>query len=151
MSIRVIPDLHKKYVRGTEKRAIVQFVQIFICHLTVAVVKGTGCICNKVYVSTRVIKHIYDKRPAEEFDFLIENVHLVIKYPDRIYKNKDGKRGSYCFVKNVKNTMCFCSIETVEKDGQPPMCEIVTFFRTSEAYLKNYELLWEWKVGDPSS
>lgn len=144
-------QLYKKHVRGTPKKAIVQFVQIFICHFTIAVVKGIDASCNKVYLNTRVIKHIYDKRTAEEFDFWVANLHIILKYPDKIYKNKDGKRGAYCFVKEINNYKCFCSLETTTKDDQPPICEVVTFFRTDENYLKSYELLWEWKGGTPSS
>jgi hypothetical protein len=86
----MIIGLHKKYIKGSEKNAIVQIVQAFMCNLTAAVVKGISCPSNKVYISTRVLKHVYDKRPAEEFDFLIENLHLIIKFPDLIFKNKSA-------------------------------------------------------------
>jgi hypothetical protein len=102
-------------------------------------------------VNTRAIKHAYDKRPAQEYDFLIQHLHQVIKYPDKIYKNKRGKRGSYCFIKQIKNELCFCSIEVLSKDGESEVCEVVTFFTTDESYLISYELLWEWKDGIPSS
>jgi len=145
----IFRSIYKKYIKGTDKKAIVQLVQVFVCHLTSSVSKGIKCGCNKVYISTRVIKHVYDKRSAEEFDFLIDNIHLVIKYPDKVYKNKNGKRGSFCFVKKIKNFKYFCSIETTKKDEQGPICEIVTFFRVDEDYLKNYKLLWEWKGDNP--
>ncbi len=145
--IDVVTYLYKKHIKGTEKGAVVQVVQVFLCSLTMAVIKGISCPCNKVHVSTRVLKHIYDKRPAEEFDFLISNIHLVVKYPDSVFKNKDGKRGEFCFVKELKNNKYLCSLEIIEKDGVI-FCEIATFFRVKNEYLKNYELLWEWKGGD---
>lgn len=148
---RIVHDLHERYVRGSEKKAIVQTVLAFVCHLGAPVVRGIGCPCTKLYVSTRVIKHIYDKRPAEEFDFLVNNVAYVAKYPDAVYKNRDAKRGGYCFVKEMGGCHYLCSVEVVEEDGIEKRCEIVTFFRISDGYLKNYELLWEWKVGGPSS
>lgn len=153
MSKKVIPELYEKYVKGTEKQAIVQDVQVILCNLTYAVNSGMGVLCNRVYISTRVLKHIYDKRPAEEFDFLLENVHSVVKYPKQIYLNKSGKKGNFCFVSDLKNKKYICSIE-VKKDENDnhSHCEIVTFFRIQkENYLENYELLWEWKGGKPSS
>lgn len=128
-----------------------QLISSLLCHLTVAVSKGLQIDISKVYINTRVIKHVYDKRPAEEFDFLLEHVLSVVKYPDKVYRNTTGKRGEFCFVKTVKNQKCLCSIETVMCDGQVQYFEVVTFFRTDEDYLKKYELLWEWKGGTPSS
>ena len=50
---------------------------------------GIDLSCNKVYLNTRVLKHLYDKRPAEEFDLMIETLIDVVKYPNKIYKNKN--------------------------------------------------------------
>ncbi len=102
-------------------------------------------------MSTRVLKHMYDKRPAEEFDLMTEVMFDVVKYPSKIYKNKDGKRGSFLFVKEVKNSKCLVSIETIHDKKAATHCEVATFFRTDDDYLANYELLWEWKGGTPSS
>ncbi len=142
-----ISYLCKKYIKGTEKKAIVQLVRVFLCGLTNAVLGGISFPSNRVYINTRVVKHVYDKKPAEEFDFLVNNTHLIVKYPDKIYKNRDGKRGEYCFVKDIKNQKYFCSIEIIQK-GNSPQLEVVTFYRIEEDYLKNYELLWEWKGGN---
>ena len=137
----VIPYVFKKYVKGTAKKAPVQLLQVFLCHLTVAVMKGVGIPCSKVYITTRVIKHIYDKRPAEEFDYCIETALSVVKYPSKIYKNKSGKRGSFCFVKEVKNSLCFVSIETFcDQEGKPTHCEVATFFRPAAGYLDSFKL-----------
>jgi hypothetical protein len=147
MIIELLSNLYAQYIKNTEKEAIVQLVSTFLCNLTASVAKGIDCPCIKVYISTRVIKHVYDKRPAEEFDFLLLNVHSVVKFPDRIYKNKSGKRGAYCFVKEIKNKKYLCSIEIITKESTS-QCEIVTFFRVRDDYLDSYELLWEWKGGD---
>lgn len=145
--IQIVPDLYEKHIKGTEKGALVQPVQAFLCNLTSAVIKGISSPCKKVHINTRVLKHTYDKRTAEEFYFLITSVHLVVKYPDVIFKNKSGKRGEFCFVKEINNQKCLCSLEIIEKENAT-FFEIATFFRTDDSYLKNYELLWEWKGGD---
>lgn len=141
-----IRGLAKKYVRGTEKKAIVQFVTILLCRLPATVVRAINLETDKVYVNARVIKHAYDKRPAEEFDALIADMFTIVKYPDKIYRNKAGKRGSLCFVKTIKNTLCLCSIESSMRE-ETTVLDVVTVFRTDEDYLARYELLWEWKGG----
>ncbi len=150
---RVIPELYEKYVRGTEKQAVVQNVVVLLCSMTAAVYVGTGMKCKRIYVSTRVLKHVYDKRPAEEFDFLLGNAHQILKYPDRVYKNRDAKKGDFCFVKKINNSLYLASIEVMKSNaGENSHCEVITFFRVQkESYLNGYELLWEWKVGEPSS
>ena len=88
-----------------------------------------------------MIKHLYDKKPAEEFDFIIDNLHKIIKYPNYIYKNKKEKRGDWCFVKKIKNELYISSLEREEE-----ILEIVTVFRIrKEKYLKNFKLLWSWE------
>lgn len=148
---KLIPELHERYIKGTDKGAVVQLIQALLCSLTLTVVKAIECSCRKVYINTRVIKHTYDKRISQEYDLLIENIYPIIKYPDKIYKNKDAKRGSFLFVKRIKNVECLCSVEIVEIEGNEPICEIATFFVPGEGYLDRYELLWEWKGGNPSS
>lgn len=151
--IRVVSELYEKYIRGSKKQAAVQNLLVLLCSMTNSVYAGTGMKCKRIYISTRVVKHVYDKRPAEEFDFLVDNVHQILKYPDRVFKNKDAKKGDLCFVKKIHNHLYLASVETM-KDliGRNTHCEVITFFRVQkESYLNGYELLWEWKVGEPSS
>ena len=148
----IVVHLFKNYIKGSSKKAIVQLVEVNLCHFTSAVIRGVGLPCNKVYLNTRVLKHLYDKRPAEEFDFMTENIINVVKYPNKIYKNKDGKRGSLCFIKEIKNSRYLVSLETIYDDKKTAThCEVATFFRVDEKYLASYELLWKWEDGTPPS
>ncbi len=142
--------LHTLYIQDTKPLAIVVEAEIYLCNLTMTVSK----ILNpgtpekmKVYVTTRMLKHLYDKKPAEEYDFVINNAHNVAKYPDDIYKNRDSKRGDYAFVKNINDEPWFCAIERNEEKFY-----IATCFRLrKESYLNNYTLIWSWKGDTPSS
>ncbi len=148
---KVILSLHIKHIQNTGKESIVQVVRAFLCHLTSLVKKEIGVISNNTYINTRVLKHVYDKRPAEEYDFLIQNVHTIVKYPDSIYKNKDSKKGDYCFIKLLKSKKYLCSLGVIN-DGEIKGLEVATFFRLNkENYLNNYELLWSWKDDKSSS
>jgi hypothetical protein len=49
-----------------------------------------------------MLKHLYDKKPAEECDVLIDIIHIIVKFPDIILENKSGKRGDRVFLKIYK-------------------------------------------------
>lgn len=148
--IKVVPDLHNRYVVNTSKGELVKEISAFLCNLTYAVSKGVGLNSYyKVYINTRMLKHCYDKRPAFEYDIIINNIHKIIRYPDKIYKNKQGKRGEYCFVKVIgKEEKYLCIVEKGER-----CLEIVTCYRIpKEKYLNNFLLVWSWRDDNiPSS
>ena len=141
--IEILNNLYQKYIKGTQPKIFVTYKVVVLCHLTNQVNKvildKSGL--SRVYISTKMIKHLYDKKPAEEFDFIIDNLHKIIKYPNYIYKNKKEKRGDWCFVKKIKNELYISSLEREEE-----ILEIVTVFRIrKEKYLENFELLWSWE------
>lgn len=126
------------------------------CELTRLVMKNGNFLAHKVYITTKVIKHWYDSKPAEEFEAIIKSVEAIVRFPEYIYENKAAKRGELCFVKTVKGIKYFCSIETTNEndpdDGKQGMNYVVTAFRLrKEKYLKDYKLLWSWKGDIPSS
>jgi hypothetical protein len=127
MSIPVIPILVDTYIRKTEKDSLVKLVHVHVCNLPNTVLADLRLISNRVYINTRTLKHIYDKRTAEEFDFLIDTVHLIISQPDSIYKNKNGARGEYCFVKVMRGAKYLCSLQTAKNSLNSNKNEIVTF------------------------
>jgi len=143
-------------VKNTASKQPVFEETVFVCNLTNEVKKVCGLDSSRAYLNTKILKHLYDKKPAEEFDFIIRNVHTITKYPDKIYKNRASKRGAFCLVKKLKGDLYFCSIEVAQEISLDGFAEnrnyIVTCFRLrNENYLKNYELLWSWKGGVPSS
>ena len=144
----ILERLHREYIRGIEKKAIVVDKRVLLCHITYAVRRGISLSSNNAYINTRVLKHLYDKRPAEEYDFIIHNLHKILRYPDCIYKNRQEKRGEYCLVKDIKNKKYLCSIEV----GELKEINTATAFRVADnKYLEKYELLWSWKDDAPSS
>ncbi len=152
-----LSQLHDEYIKGTEPKALVSVQTIHLCTLTKIVKKGINASNYKVYFSTRCLKHLYDKKVAEEYDFIVKNSHTAIKYPDSVYKNKPGsKRGNFLFTKEIKGSLLVVSLE-VNKEVEDICSEgnaVVTVFKLrqgKQSYLENCELLWSWKGGDPSS
>jgi len=134
-------------VKGTPEKAIVGDATITICHLTHQVMKGCSLANPKVHISARVLKHLYDKKPAEEFDTLVKHAWKIARFPNQVYANKNSKRGDLLFVRWIKCNLYACSIEIGDSE-----LAVVTLFRVrKERYLNNYRLIWSWKDGDPSS
>lgn len=150
----ILRALFERYIRGTKERTPVVLKTVFFCYLTRIVAEKLKQMESnieepKVFLTTTALKHCYDKRPAEEFDFILDNLDKIITYPNNIYKNKNEKRGQFCFVKNLRGDEYFCSLEF---DGNKKKMFFVTSFRLrKENYLKNYELLWSWEGGIPPS
>jgi len=167
MRKEILQEFFEKYIKGSPEKAVVADCKIFLCRLTNAVCLGIGVdkIVGRVYVTSRALKHLFDKKPAEEFFFLIDNLRKIVKYPDQIYKNKTSKRGEYCLVKMIGGSDYFCSIEIVkfppavfglselgtskyDENGETEEIQIATAFRLRDNnYIKTYTLLWSWENG----
>jgi len=133
------------------KKAIVQEKTMLLCNLTKAVMVGCGVDTNKVFVTTRVLKHLYDKRPAVEYSLILDHLHEVVKFPDDVYQNKSGKRGSMGFCKKIGEELLFSSLEKVTLEDGLKEIYVATAFETDVNYLKNCTLIWNWRGGVPSS
>ncbi|MBU1200105.1 hypothetical protein KJ953_01050 [Patescibacteria group bacterium] len=152
----ILKDTHEQFIEGSAKEAIVQDKTVYLCYLTNIVRKEIRTKVSKVYVTTRMLKHIYDKRPAEEYEYLINNLHTIVKYPDSIYCNLNSKRGDYCMVKKIGSYTYFSSIEILDKHVGNQISKsgvyVATAFRLyKENYLKKYNFVWSWKGDIPSS
>lgn len=148
----VVQKLFEKHIKNTKEKEIVTLESVYVCRLTISVLRVLCFDDAKVHVNTRTLKHLYDKKPAEEFDFIVCQLHRIVKYPDKIYKNKKSKRGDFIMVKRIEDGNYLCSIEEVFENEEIKKAYIVTAFRIrDEAYLRKYELLWSWKGGNPSS
>lgn len=156
MKKRDLYNLYKKHIENTEEKAVVVNIKILLCHISNSAKQGSKIDNPKIYITSRAVKHLYDKKPAEEFNFIINNLRDLAETPDAIYANKNSKRGSICLLKEINGKSYFCSVEiskTINDLGEEiEKNHIVTAFRLRDiAYLKDYKLLWSWKDGNPSS
>ena len=150
-----LKKLHKLYIKETEEKTPIILHTTLLCNLPNAVIKAINLRTSKVHITTRVLKHLYDSKPAEEYEFILNHLISIVMYPNQIYENRDGKRGGYAFVKSIKKIDYFCSFEinsNTEEEKIEEMNFVVTAFRIRKKnYLKNYKLLWSWKDDNPSS
>lgn len=140
-SLMTLEYIHRKYIRYTGEKALIQKKVFFLCSLYSSV-KNECLISNKsVSLSTVMLKHLYDKKPAEEYDKILLCIKDSVRHPEEIYKNKENKTGGFCFVKSFLNQKYF----TVLQESHAEQTNyIVTSFRIrKEQYLKGYEKIWE--------
>lgn len=141
---------HKKYVQSTTYKAIVPIALFHLCNLTRSVVKSIDFEVNNVYLSTRMLKHIYDKRTAEEYDFILNNLVKIVREPDAVCLNKSGRRGEFCLIKKIKDEDYLCSIEQYRslETSKYECIQIVTCFRVRGNYpLKQFQKIFSWEGG----
>ena len=144
-------SVFETHIKGTEKKAIVKDLTIKYCSLTQEVCRACNFSDDTVYITSRVLKKNYDKRTAEENDFILKYGKEVVCLPDDIYMNKDGKRGDYLFAKTTQGKLYVSSIEKASKID-PFGLYVASIFRVQKvSYLKSYSLIWSWKGGEPSS
>lgn len=144
-----IPTLHAEHIAGTNPENIVLEVEMVLCTPTKNTCLYIQDFDSKFYITTRSLKHMYDKRPAAEYDKVCEHMHSVVKYPDHIYVDKPGKRGNYCFRKRIDGIDYLVVVEH-NKEIKKLSC-VTGFFLRKESYLNNYDSLMSWEGGTPPS
>ncbi len=165
MAKKPLREFFEKHVDGTAEKMKVADVKLHLCNLTniVAVVLGLeNEKTHKVHITARALKHLYDKKPAEEFFQLLDGLDEVTRLPLHVYENKKGKRGAFCLVGEYGGAEYICAIEVVnaqflgEKDEfiqkNAIELQIATGFRNRDKnYLNKCTLLWSWRDGNPPS
>ncbi len=148
-NLAVIVD---RYIKNTPRKGYVKDLRIKLCDVPHKLKGKLKIKDERVYITTKSLKHLYDARAAEEFDFIISNIEVFILNPTRVYKNKEGKTGNLCFYKEVRNGAYFSILEATDN-----LTCVVSAYRLSDIvekrknYLAGYKLIWSWKVDLPSS
>jgi len=142
--------IHQKTIQYTIPNTLIKQQTLIICILTEKIANILSVQKQKIYITTKCLKHLYDKKPAAIYDFILLNLKLILKYPTYIYQNKPGKRANICFVKQIKGINFLCALEIVKRKKTKNF--VVTVFPLKkEGYLKGCALIWSWKDGTPSS
>jgi len=106
-----------KNIKGTAYKSVIINDMFILCSITEHISKLLLSNANKyqVKISSRCLKHLYDRKPAEEFIFLLDHLYEIVKNPMHVYFNKSEKRGTFGLVKNICGADYFCSVETTKK------------------------------------
>lgn len=140
--------LHKKHIALTPKDSIVIKRRSFIANIAEAI-QLNQLKSRRIYISTFCLKHLYDKRTALEYEYILHNLHIIFSNPDAIYKNLDGRIGSLVFHKNLKDGNYIGIIDLGKRKEQPNY--ILTSFRVEEDKLCKFQIVWKREAGPPPS
>lgn len=75
--------LHKLYIQGTEEKAPVVLQTVLLCNTTNAAMKAVNLTSPKIHITTKMLKHLYDSKPAEDFKYLSSLETTVITSLER--------------------------------------------------------------------
>jgi len=172
MQPNLVRQFFEKYIDGTAEKSLVPGAMLRVCNLTnvVAQVLGLPEGTHTVHLTTRALKHLYDKKPAEEFSCIIDGLDQITRYPSHIYANKAGKRGEHCLVGEYNGVAYICALEireaviaeevelfkvdSIEIDESITavtvrVCVATAFRIRDEKYLSKCTLLWSREDGNP--
>jgi hypothetical protein len=133
--------LYKKHVRGTAKDQSIPYERSYLCNLKNGPLKASGLPSKKIYISSFAVKHMYDKRITFEFETVLDNIHALLKYPDRVCENKPGskKRGDVALIKKIHDHHFVCLLENDEKMGD---ISVVTVHIIKPDDVPKFKTLW---------
>lgn len=149
---RKLDKIVDRFIKNTPRKGYVKDLRIKICQITHKLKSRIKAKSLNVYITTKSLKHMYDQRSAQEFDFIVSNIEKVVTNPHRIYKDKEGKTGNVCIYYEKNLNYYFIVIETNTTGNY-----VVSGYRLStieekrKNYLAGYRLLWSWKGDLPSS
>jgi len=150
MNSELLNYFFTKYIAKTPCKSIVPDRRLFVCQLQTNITDACGInyLNGGVCLTTQSLKHLFDKKPAEEFMFILDHLYSITKYPNQVYRNKKGGRGQFCLVTKIKGDQYICIIE-IDQNAVREVY-IPTVFRIRDRnYLSNYTLLWDWGNGEP--
>ncbi len=144
--------MHENFIAGTKPKQYVKVSTLLLCQLSSEVRKAIGAKSSKVYISSKSIKHIYDRHCHEKkqnniYTIIIDNLDNIVKYPDMIKQNKESKKkkGAVVFIKEINGITFACPIEISMLRKVKKMKEIisvVSVFKKNEGYLKDTKILY---------
>ncbi len=147
-----LQQIHDQFIKNQPDGAAVILEIFTLANLTEQVQQHLGLSVGKVHIKTKILKHMYERRPASIYDFLLMHLSEIIRFPERIYQNQEAKKGQFIFAKQFPEGLFMASIETnAHPETGQEIHVLITAFKVEQRYLNKYKLIWSWEDGDASS
>jgi hypothetical protein len=132
-----------KYIKNTYRNESTPLKVSLLC---------TSDFVGEVYLSTRSLKHIFDrhihdKKDPETFRVILNAMPDIIKRPDEVRLDTEAKRGNVLFIKRIDMKQFLVSVE-IDQSG---MAHVVSSSATGRKYIEKFTLLWSWETATPPS
>ncbi len=139
-----IITIYKKHVKGTSEGEHVPDVEASLCNVGESISKALALHTSHVKITARAIKHMQDRimyqaKKPRDFSLLLHRLPKVITNPDKVCRNKQGRRGDFAFLKEFNQKMYLSTIEVVENK----ILYVVTGFLPKHDYYKKMKILWK--------
>lgn len=147
-------SVFEENITGTEAKCHVSLLNVFVCHVRSAhhiiLRRIKEFSISRAYVSTKSLKHSYDRRP----DFMDNNIEFLfrtVKDPDFICENiigKNGKmickRGDFILFRHRYGDKYYgVPVEITKTITNNKYLEVVSFFPSNAKYMKKFPVIWE--------
>ena len=90
---------HQQYIANTDYRARVFDNAFYVGSISLDLAQKLKLSASIVIINSRSLKHLYDKRTAHVYDFLLQHLHEIINQPDMILESVHTKHG-FAFAKH---------------------------------------------------
>lgn len=84
---------HQKYTANTNYKAQVFDNAFYVGSISPDLAQKLKLSASIVIINSRSLKHLYDKRTAHVYDFLLQHLHEIINQPDIILESVHTKHG----------------------------------------------------------
>lgn len=114
-----IRDVYEEYIKGTIDKEHIRLMDVYVASIPVKIAKLLKINSLKIYITTKTLKHIhdrycYDKKCPEIIEDLVEYMPFILKDPDIIKKNKEGKNAEIVFIKTINDKRYACPLERMK-------------------------------------
>lgn len=151
-TVKSLREFHERYVLGIRPGEHVVPEMHAISQITHEVSAVIGARATRIHIRSIALKHVYEKRNAYEYDVIIDNLDMMIRFPDFIYRNDDIKKADLLFAKDIDGALYVCLVkQNAHPETGQDISVIVTAFKTTPRYLAKFKLIQSWKDGAPSS
>jgi len=141
-------NIHKQHIFLTPKESSCVRKRIFLTTFKLPL-DFLKIKTKRVYISTFGLKHLYDKRTAREYEYLLQYLSQIIISPDAIYKNSSNRHGNIVLHKLLPEGDYIIVLQLSQKKNRGNY--VLTGFRVKQKELNKFKLLWKREAGTPPS
>ena len=101
----LLKQLHREHIEDSITGAVVVLKTFHLATTTKDTSKALQVEVAKVYISTKVLKHLYDKKPAAEYFYVIDKLADLLNIHNRYIATYPQRQGTLFLLRNILNIL----------------------------------------------